>query len=55
LNEEIGNQEPYTPQELMKWMKKEEFNNRQKKWEKGESDMKHRKVSKLAKRHGRTE
>jgi hypothetical protein len=30
LNEEIGNQEPYLPQDLMKWMKNEEFNNRQK-------------------------
>jgi hypothetical protein len=30
LNKEIGNPEPYPPQDLMKWMKKEEFNNRQK-------------------------
>jgi ribonuclease HI len=45
LNEEIGNQEPYPPQDLMKWMKKEEFNNRQKRWERGKNDMKHRKVS----------
>jgi outer membrane cobalamin receptor len=45
LNEEIGNQEPYTRQVLMTWMKKEEFNNRQKRWERGEYDMKHRKVS----------
>jgi hypothetical protein len=31
LNEEIGNQEPYpSSQDLMKWMKKEEFNKRQK-------------------------
>jgi hypothetical protein len=33
LNEEIGNQETYSPQDLMKWIKKEEFNNRQKRWE----------------------
>jgi ribonuclease HI len=45
LNEEIGNQEPYPPQDLMKWMKKEEFNNRQKRWGRGENDMNHRKVS----------
>jgi hypothetical protein len=45
LNEEVGNQEPYPPQDLMKWMKKEEFNNRQKRWERGKNDMKHRKVS----------
>jgi hypothetical protein len=30
LNEEIGRQKPYPPQDLMKWMKKEKFNNRQK-------------------------
>jgi hypothetical protein len=29
----------------MKWMKKEEFNNRQKRWERGENDKKLRKVS----------
>jgi hypothetical protein len=29
VNEEIGNQEPYPSQDLMKSMKKEEFNNRQ--------------------------
>jgi post-segregation antitoxin (ccd killing protein) len=45
LDEEIGNQEPYPPQNLMKWMKKEEFNNRQKRSERGENDMKHRKAS----------
>jgi hypothetical protein len=44
-DEEISNQEPYPPQELMKWMKKEEFNNSQKRWERGKNDMKHRKVS----------
>jgi hypothetical protein len=44
LNEEIGNQEPYSPQDLMKCMKKEQFNNRQKRWERGENDMKHRKA-----------
>jgi hypothetical protein len=48
LNEEIGNQEPYPPQELMKWMKNEEFNNR-KRYETSEG------ISKLAKQHGRTE
>jgi hypothetical protein len=42
LYEEIGNQEPYPSQDLMKWMKKEEFNNRQKKSGK---EVKHRKVS----------
>jgi ribonuclease HI len=42
LYEEIGNQDPYQPQDLMK---KEKFNNRQKRWERGEYDMKHRKVS----------
>jgi hypothetical protein len=45
LNEEIGNQKPYPPQDLMKWMKKEEFNYRQKRWERGENDMNHRNVS----------
>jgi hypothetical protein len=45
LNEEIGNQEPYPPQDLMKWMKKEEVINRQKRWGRGENDMKHRKAS----------
>jgi hypothetical protein len=45
LNEEIGNQEPYPPQDLKKRMKKEEFNNKQKRWERGENGMKHRKVS----------
>jgi hypothetical protein len=29
----------------MKWLEKEEFNNRQKRWERGEHDMKHRKAS----------
>jgi hypothetical protein len=29
----------------MKWIKKEVFNNRQKRWERGENDMKHRKAS----------
>jgi hypothetical protein len=29
----------------MKWMKKEEFMNRRKRWERGENDMKHRKAS----------
>jgi hypothetical protein len=43
LNEEIGYQEPYPPQDLR--MKKQEFHNRQKRWERGENDMKHRKVS----------
>jgi ribonuclease HI len=28
--EEIGNQEPYLSQDLMKWMKKEELNSKQK-------------------------
>jgi hypothetical protein len=42
LNEEIGNQERYPPQHLIKWMKNEEFNNRQKRCE---NDMKHRKAS----------
>jgi hypothetical protein len=45
LNEEIDNQEPYPFQELVKWMKKEEFNNRQKRWERDVNDMKHQKVS----------
>jgi hypothetical protein len=45
LNEVSSNQEPYPPQDLMKWMKKEEFNNRQKRWERGVNDMKHRKAS----------
>jgi hypothetical protein len=45
LNEEIGNQEPYPPQDLMKWMNKEESMNRQKRWERGENDRKHRKAS----------
>jgi ribonuclease HI len=35
LNKEIGNQEPYPSQDLIKWMKKSEFNNRQKRWERG--------------------
>jgi hypothetical protein len=29
LNEEIDNQEPFPPQDLMKWIKKEELMNRQ--------------------------
>jgi hypothetical protein len=45
LKEEIDNQEPNPPQDLMKCMKKNEFNNRQKRWERVENDIKHRKVS----------
>jgi hypothetical protein len=47
LNEEIDYLEPYPPipMDLMKLMKKEEFNNRQKIWERVENDMKHRKAS----------
>jgi hypothetical protein len=45
LNEEIGSQEPYPPQDLMKWMKKDKFMSRQKRWERGENDMKHREAS----------
>jgi hypothetical protein len=45
LNEEYGYQEPYPFQDLMRSMKKEEFYNRQKRWERGENDMKHRKAS----------
>jgi hypothetical protein len=29
----------------MKWIKKEEFKNRQKRWERGENNMKYRKAS----------
>jgi hypothetical protein len=34
LTEEIENQEIYPPQDLIKWMKKEEAMNRQQRWEK---------------------
>jgi hypothetical protein len=44
LNEEIENQEPFTPQDLMKWIKKEELMNRQRRWEIGENEMKHPKT-----------
>jgi ribonuclease HI len=45
LNEEIDYQEPYPPQDLMKWMKKEDLMKRQKGWKRGENDLKHRKAS----------
>jgi hypothetical protein len=45
LTEEIGNHEPYPPQDLIKWMKKDESINRQKRWERGENEIKNRKTS----------
>jgi hypothetical protein len=45
LTEKIGNQEPYPPLDLIKWMKKEESIIRQERWERGENEMKNRKTS----------
>jgi hypothetical protein len=45
LNEEIDNQESFPPQDLMIWMKKKELMNRQRRWEGGENDIKHRLAS----------
>jgi ribonuclease HI len=45
LTEEIDNQEPYPPLDLIKWTKKEESRSRQVRWERGENEMKNRKTS----------
>jgi hypothetical protein len=41
----INNQESFPPQNLMKWMKKKDFMNRQRRWEGGANEMKHRRAS----------
>jgi hypothetical protein len=43
--EEIGNQEPYSPHYLIKWIKKEESSSTQERWERSENEMKNRKTS----------
>jgi hypothetical protein len=45
LKEEIDNQEPFSPKDLMKWINKEELMNRQRRWEGDENEMKHRKTT----------
>jgi hypothetical protein len=45
LTEEIDNRETYSPQDLIKWMKKEEAMSRQQRWEKGDNGMRNRKTS----------
>jgi hypothetical protein len=41
----MDNQEPYPPQDLIKWMKKEESRSRQERWKRGENEMKNWKTS----------
>jgi hypothetical protein len=56
LTEEIGNQETYPPQDLIKWMKKEMDSSQTKKMGKRwKWDEKPENISKLAKWHGRIE
>jgi hypothetical protein len=43
--DEIDNRETYPPQDLIKWMKKEESMNRQQGWERGDNEMSNRKTS----------
>jgi hypothetical protein len=45
LTEEIDNRETYSPQDLIKWLKKEEAMSRQQRWEKGDNGMRNRKTS----------
>jgi hypothetical protein len=45
LTEEIDNRETYPPQDLIKWMKKEEAMNRQQRCERGDNEMRTRKTS----------
>jgi hypothetical protein len=45
LTEEIDNRETYPPQDLIKWMKKEEAMSRQQRWEKGDNGMRNRKTA----------
>jgi hypothetical protein len=45
LNEGIGNQEPYSPQDLMKSIKKRSLITDKKDGGRGKNDMEHRKVS----------
>jgi hypothetical protein len=45
LTEKIDNRETYPPQDLIKWMKKEEAMNRQQRWERGDNEMTNRKKS----------
>jgi hypothetical protein len=53
LTEEIVNRETYPPQDLTKWMKKEEAMNRQQRWERGDNESEI--ISKLAEWHGWTQ
>jgi ribonuclease HI len=45
LTEEIDNRETYPPQGLIKWMRKEECMNRQKRWERGDNKTRNQKTS----------
>jgi hypothetical protein len=45
LTEEIDNRETYPPQDLIKWLKKEEAMSRQQRWERGDNEMRNRKTS----------
>jgi E3 ubiquitin-protein ligase DOA10 len=45
LTEKIDNRETNSPQDLIKWMKKEVAMNRQHIWERGNREMKNRKTS----------
>jgi ribonuclease HI len=45
LTEEIDNRETYPPQDLIKWVKKEEAMNRQHIWESGYNEMRNRKTA----------
>jgi hypothetical protein len=40
LIEDIGNQEPFSLPDFIKWMKKEESRSKQETWKKGENEMK---------------
>jgi hypothetical protein len=44
LTEEIDNQETFPPQDLIKWMKKEEAMYREQRWERGDNKMRNRKT-----------
>jgi hypothetical protein len=46
--DEIDNRETYPPQDLIKWMKKEESMNRQQRWERGDNEIgKHQQAGRM--------